>query len=159
MRKTGIPPTLSDTREERLRDALERAGARCTRQRAAVFAYLISVDTHPTADQVYKAVRRTVPRISLATVYKALEALVRARLVFKVPDTEGPTRYDGNGTEHYHLRCLQTGEVRDLPVPYDAALPEKLDPDLVERLRRQGFRITGHRLELIGSFEDEPTHP
>lgn len=156
MRTTSVPPTLNDTRVGRLRDALERAGARCTRQRAAVFAYLISVDTHPTAEQVYKAVRRTVPRISLATVYKALEALVRARLVFKVPSTEGPTRYDGNGTEHYHLRCLDTGEVRDLPMAYDPALPEKIAPDLVARLRRQGFRITGHRLELIGSFEDDP---
>jgi Fur family transcriptional regulator, peroxide stress response regulator len=159
MRDDGAPPPLSDTREERLRDALERAGARCTRQRAAVFAYLVSVTSHPTAEQVYKAVRRDVPRISLATVYKALEALVRARLAVKIADTEGPARYDGNSTEHYHLRCLDTGEVRDLPVAYDPTLPLKLDPDLIERLRQQGFRITGHRLELLGSFEDERPTP
>jgi Fe2+ or Zn2+ uptake regulation protein len=155
MRNDGVPTTLSGTPEERLRDALERAGARCTRQRAAVFAYLVSVNSHPTAEQVYNAVRREVPRISLATVYKALEALVRARLAVKIPDAEGPTRYDGNGTEHYHIRCTDTGEVRDLPVPYDPALPLKLDPDLIERLRREGFRITGHRLELLGSYDEE----
>lgn len=156
MRTTGIPPSLTDLRDERLRHALEQAGSRYTRQRAAVFAYLASVNSHPTAEQVYNAVRQDIPRISLATVYKALEALVRARLAVKIPDAEGPTRYDGNSAEHYHLRCTDTGEVRDLPVSYDPTLPEKLDPELVERLRRQGFRITGHRLELLGSFDVGP---
>ena len=40
-----------------LRDALERAGLRCTRQREAVWSYLCSVDSHPTAEQVFRAVR------------------------------------------------------------------------------------------------------
>ena len=34
----------------------------------------------------------------------------------------------------------------------DMQLVEKLSPALVESLRRQGFEITGHRLELVGHF-------
>jgi Fe2+ or Zn2+ uptake regulation protein len=135
-----------------LRHALERAGWRFTRQRAAVFAYLRSVDWHPTAEQVFVAVRQHLPNISLATVYKALEALVDARVAARVADDSGPVRYDGRSDCHYHLRCETTGQVRDLELPYDADLVEKIAPGLTESLRRQGFEVTGHRLELVGHF-------
>jgi DNA-binding winged helix-turn-helix (wHTH) protein len=32
-------------------------------------------------------------------------------------------------------------------------LLDKVAPNLVETLRRQGYQITGHRLELIGQFD------
>ena len=38
----------------------------------------------------------------------------------------------------------------DLPTRFDPALVSKLDPHLEEDLERQGFRVTGYRLELIG---------
>jgi Fe2+ or Zn2+ uptake regulation protein len=135
-----------------LRQALEKAGWRCTQQRAAVYAYLRSVDCHPTAEQVFAAVRQHLPNISLATVYKALEALVDAQVASRIADDSGPARYDGRSDAHYHLRCKRTGQVRDLPLPYDPHLLEKLAPDLAETLRQQGFEIVGHRLELIGQF-------
>jgi Fe2+ or Zn2+ uptake regulation protein len=154
MRDTAIEPTPDASGEARLRAALEKAGWRFTRQRAAVFAFLSTTPDHPTAEQVHAAVRRQVPNISLATVYKALDALVAARLASRIADEHGPTRYDGNAAEHYHLRCLATGQVRDLPLAYDARLPEKLCAELVDGLRRQGFVVTGHRLELLGHFTD-----
>jgi Fe2+ or Zn2+ uptake regulation protein len=145
-----MPPCESG--EVELRHALEKAGWRYTRQRAAVFAYLRGVDCHPTAEQVYSAVRKTIPNISLATVYKSLEALVDVGLAAKLPDLDGPARYDCRGDAHYHFRCTRTGQVRDLPLPYDPALIEKIDPNLMESLREQGFQVTGHRLELLGHF-------
>jgi Fur family peroxide stress response transcriptional regulator len=151
MRRHPEPPTHESAE---LRLALEKAGWRFTRQRAAVYSYLRSVATHPTAEQVYLAVREDVPNISLATVYKALEALVEVKLAAKLADAEGPSRYDCRSENHYHLRCLKTGQVRDLPLPYDPDLPVKLAPQLVDELRRQGFEITGHRLELFGRYTD-----
>ena len=135
-----------------VRRALEQAGWRYTRQRAAVFAYLRSACGHPTAEQVFAAVRRRLPNISLATVYKALDALIDARLANRIAGDHGPTRYDGRNEPHYHLRCQNSGEVIDLPLPYDPALLDKLGPKLMETLRQQGFEITGHRLELVGRF-------
>jgi Fe2+ or Zn2+ uptake regulation protein len=139
--------------EEELRQALEKAGWRMTRQRAAVFSFLRGVDSHPTAEQVFNAVRPHIPKLSLATVYKALEALVDAGLAAKLTDLEGRAHYDGRNDAHYHFRCEETGEVRDLPVPYDPQLVEKLGSEVLELLRRQGYRVTGHRLELIGQLE------
>lgn len=136
-----------------IRAALDRAGWRFTRQRAAVFDYLRSVETHPTAEEVYTAVRRHIKHISLATVYKALEALVDAGLANKIADAEGPARYDCRSEAHYHFRDVRTGRLRDLDTSYDPHLLEKLDPSLVEALRRQGFHVTSYRLELLGYSE------
>src|SRR6516164_3121662 len=135
---------LSGPKLAGLRRTLAAAGWRFTRQRAAVFEYLRSTEEHVTAEQVYEAVRRRLPHISLATVYKALEALVDARLAHKLPDATGSARYDCRSEAHYHFRCLRTGKLCDLPTPFDSRLLDKLDPNLVESLRRQGFQITGH---------------
>jgi Fe2+ or Zn2+ uptake regulation protein len=137
------------------REALEAAGLRCTRQRLAVYGHLLSFEPHhPTADEVYRAVQSEIPKISLATVYKALDALERGGLVSRLTAVDGSARYDGRADRHYHLRCLRTGEVRDLPTDFDPELVERLDPELRERLRSQGFEVTGYRLELLGYFRD-----
>jgi Fur family transcriptional regulator, peroxide stress response regulator len=147
------PAIQSSDSLKAVRSALEAAGCRFTQQRAAVFSYLEKVTSHPTADEVYHAVRRSVPRISLATVYKALEALVIAGLATKLTNGDDSSRYDCRGEEHYHLRDVSTGEMRDLPVPFDPELLKKLDPKLVERLKSQGFQVTGYRLEVLGEFK------
>jgi len=143
------------SRTAELRRSLEEAGWRFTRQRAAVYDYLQAAHCHPTVEQVYLAVRRRIPNISLATVYKALEALVDACLASKIAHLPGPARYDCRSDAHYHYRCLRTGQVCDLPIPFDPSLPDKLDPSIVESLRRQGFHVTGHRLELLGHYAEK----
>ncbi|MBI3839893.1 MAG: transcriptional repressor [Planctomycetia bacterium] len=137
-----------------VRGALEAAGCRYTAQRAAVFGFLQQVKTHPTADEVYRAVRRDLPRISLATVYKALEALVASRMAAKLTNGDGSARYDCRAEDHYHLRDVTTGEIRDLSVEFDRELLAKIDPTLVEKLAHSGFRVTGYRLELLGRFAE-----
>jgi Fe2+ or Zn2+ uptake regulation protein len=139
---------------DEVRAALQAAGSRFTAQRGAIWTYLAGVEDHPTAEQVYLAVRRRIPQISLATVYNALEALVAARLATKITSGNGSARYDCRGEDHYHLRDVDTGEVRDLPADFDGQLLEKLDPRLVERLAKQaGFTVTGYRLEVLGRFD------
>src|SRR5271166_3107584 len=96
---------MSGVAHDNLRRALEQAGWRYTRQRQEVYDYLCSVASHPTAEDVYRAVRSQIPKISLATVYKALEALASAGLVTKLADVSGAARYDGRTEAHYHFRC------------------------------------------------------
>ncbi len=72
-------PACGPGEDADVRRALEESGWRYTRQRAAVLAYLRTAHGHPTAEQVFTAVRQHIPNISLATVYKALEALVDAQ--------------------------------------------------------------------------------
>ena len=150
---TADPGQNGSADRETLRRVLEAAGCRCTRQRAAVYEYLCSATHHPSAEDVYRGVLPALPRISLATVYKALEALVSSGLAAKLTHDDGSARYDARGEPHYHLRCLRSGVVEDLPTPFDPDLIGKLDPELRERLLEVGFRVTGYRLELIGYYQ------
>jgi Fe2+ or Zn2+ uptake regulation protein len=138
-----------------LRTILESAGLRCTPQRLAVYDHLARAQHHPTAEDVYQAVRVELPRISLATVYKALEALVETGVAARLPAASGEAkaRYDARRDPHYHFRCLRTGAVHDLPTPFDTNLVTRLDPELTDYLNRQGFHVTGYRLELVGYEE------
>jgi Fur family peroxide stress response transcriptional regulator len=142
---------------ESLRDVLEAAGWRCTPQRTAVYTQLCRVDHHPTAEEVFRGVRRAIPNISLATVYKSLEALVVCGLVTKLSAGDGSARYDARCDHHYHLRDLRTGVIHDLPTAFDPGLVDKLDPDLTRQLAQRGFHLTAYRLELVGFFDESPT--
>jgi Fe2+ or Zn2+ uptake regulation protein len=135
-----------------LRMIVEKAGLRCTPQRLAVYDQLSRSTEHPTAEDVYQAVRARIPRISLATVYKALEALVAVGVATKLNAGTGGarSRYDARRDLHYHFRCLRSGTVHDLPTRFDPDLIAKLDPRLHDDLSRHGFQVTGYRLELVG---------
>lgn len=130
--------------DEVLRDALESKGQRFTEQRAAVYRFLASTDKHPTADEVFLAVRSEVPVISLATVYKSLETLVGCGLAVKLTYGDGSARYDGRTDPHHHARCVQCSRIFDLP----GHLPRE-DLSALEQ-GSDGFQVTGYRLELTG---------
>jgi Fur family transcriptional regulator, peroxide stress response regulator len=131
-----------------LRKALEAKGQRFTEQRAAVFRFLTSTDKHPTADEVFLAVREEVPVISLATVYKSLETLVGCDLALKLTYSDGSARYDGRTDPHHHARCLTCSRMFDVP----GHLPARELSELEEGAG--GFLVTGYRLELTGYCAD-----
>ncbi len=137
-----------------VREALERAGWRCTKQRLAVYDHLVRSRSHPTADELYQVVKPEVPHISLATVYKALDALIASGLATKLPTGDGSARYDGRQDDHYHFRDVRSGRVRDLPTSFDPRLLDKLDPQLQAWLQEQGLEVTSYRLELVGYARD-----
>jgi Fe2+ or Zn2+ uptake regulation protein len=126
-----------------LREALEAAGHRYTPQRAAVYRTLTELREHPTADEIFTAVRGEIPDISLATVYKALEAFVGAGLAKKLTLGDGPARYDGRIDDHDHFRCLGCGALHDLHVPRDAELIRTVAAE-------SGFDVVDYHLELVG---------
>ncbi len=137
----GGPSTV--TSEVVLRNALEAKGQRYTEQRAAVYRYLLGTVRHPTADEVFTAVRSEIPDISLATVYKSLEALVGCELATKLTYGDAAARYDARTDPHPHARCTVCGAVLDVPGRIDARLLESLGAV-------RGFTVEGYRLELVG---------
>jgi Fe2+ or Zn2+ uptake regulation protein len=130
-----------------LRSTLSASGYQFTEQRAKVFDYLQSVDHHPTAEEVFLAVKPQLPKISLATVYKNLEALVEVGVASKWTYANAAARYDIRTDHHYHLRCLQCGRMWDVE-------PTEVS-DLLDRMRPQrGFQVSDFRLELVGTCRD-----
>ncbi len=98
----------------------------------------------------------TIPTISLATVYKALEALVGLRPGHQALGraTARPLRRPPRPPLPLPLPPLGHGR-GPADADYDPDLIAKLDPGLADRLGRRGFRVTGYRLELVGYFEAE----
>ena len=124
--------------EELLSEALEANGQRYTEHR-----YLCGTEAHPTADDVFTAVRSEIPDISLATVYKSLEALVGCRLAAKLTYGDGSARYDARTDPHHHARCVICGAVSDVPGRLDARA-------FASVAAVDGFAVDGYRLELVG---------
>lgn len=89
-------------------------GVRVTTQRLAVFQALAQDPAHPTADALHEALQKTMPSLSLSTVYRILESLEKEGLVRRVSTTNGAARYDGNLAPHQHLVCRLCGRMNDL---------------------------------------------
>ncbi|GIW41335.1 MAG: transcriptional repressor [Candidatus Binatia bacterium] len=115
---------------------------RRTRQLEAVAHALHELD-HPTAADVFRAVRRKLPRVSLGTVYRNLEKLVHSEKARVVRVQGEPARYDGNVLPHDHFVCEGCGRLIDL----SGEVRPRVRTD---RLRREGYVVRGRVLGLFG---------
>jgi Fur family peroxide stress response transcriptional regulator len=89
-------------------------GVRVTAQRLAVYRALAEDAAHPTADEVHRRLRATMPSLSPATVYRVLETLVREGVLRRVSTTGGAGRFDANLDPHQHLICRVCGRMTDV---------------------------------------------
>ena len=96
---------------------LRRAGFRVTPQRLAIYDCLYEADDHPTAEEIHDVVRGGFPRISLATVYKGVDALVSVGAVRKIHRDARAARYDAASEEHAHFLCRVCDRVANVPMP------------------------------------------
>lgn len=82
-----------------------------SKQRDLILTELRNTKAHPSADELFYKVRKTLPKVSLATVYRNLEQLKQHGLIIELPGKV--KRYDADLSEHYHLNCDTCGSVRD----------------------------------------------
>ena len=116
---------------------------RNSRQRQAILKFLRSVSSHPTAEQVFEEVKKDVPNVGLATVYRNLKLLHDEGVVAEIGDIHGTIHFDGNTVEHYHFRCDRCGRIQDVPEPVDRAVEKRV-------AEKTGLKVTHHHLELGG---------
>jgi Fe2+ or Zn2+ uptake regulation protein len=119
---------------------------RMSRQRRMILDELRANRTHPTADEVYRLVRRRLPHISLGTVYRNLEALAAAGEIRKLRLGCAQSRFDGDAGRHYHVRCTGCGRVDDV-----AMKPLRAIEDALSKVA--GYRGLDYRLEFMGLCE------
>ncbi len=84
-------------------------------QREAVLKELQINNNHFTADELYGILRKKVPQISLATIYRNLECLAKHGKIRRVSSFAAQKRFEGNTDFHFHIRCSQCGKLTDLP--------------------------------------------
>lgn len=116
-----------------------------TRQRRVILEELQRVRSHPCADEIHTMVRRRLPRVSLATVYRNLEILAECGEIRKLSPTATQRRFDGDTSPHYHVRCTECGQVDDVTLP-----PLTVVEDILLSPIETNYEILGYQLELIG---------
>ena len=85
---------------------------RNTFQKQVVAEYLKSVYCHPSAETVFKEVKKKIPNISQATVYRILKQMVKKG---EAQDIETEVcRYDGNACSHAHFICRKCNSIYDI---------------------------------------------
>src|SRR5690242_17997372 len=106
--------TMADERLARLRQRSAALGLRMTPQRETLLRVLSRAANHPTADQLYRQVRRVLPSVSPATVYRNVQDLVRAGLLSPLERAGAAVRYEANPDDHHHFICRRCGRVWDV---------------------------------------------
>jgi Fur family iron response transcriptional regulator len=127
-------------------DRLRAAGLRPTRQRVALGALLFGagVDRHVTAEELHGEAAGRGTRVSLATVYNALNQFTSAGLLREVLVGPGRLYFDTNVGDHHHFYIEDDGSLLDIPA--DKVSIARLPPapqgmnvervDVVVRVRR-----------------------
>jgi Fur family peroxide stress response transcriptional regulator len=116
---------------------------RLTRYRSVVLEMLRTAESHPTAAEVFRIVRRRRPGVAYATIYNSLNWLERKGLISRVDFADEAARYDPIVERHDHLICNRCGALKDVTLK----LPAKI---VVHALRGEGFRVERYRTELYG---------
>lgn len=118
-----------------------------TNQREMILRELVKSQQHMTADELYDRVRKFMPRISLATVYRNLEILSEAGIIGKLEISGRQKRFDYDPCDHDHIYCVSCHRLDNL----DLATRPLKDSDLHSV---KGYNVTGYRLELVGVCAD-----
>lgn len=118
-----------------------------SRQREAIINYLMSNRNHPTADEIYHAIKKDFPRVSLGTVYRNLALLSGLGAIQKISCGDSSEHFDGNTMPHNHFICDKCGCITDL---------EMENIDFVDTLASKNFNgeIRGHNIYFCGICEN-----
>ena len=113
---------------------------RNTRQKEAIFSSLCARRDHPSAAQLYEELKKKLPNISLATVYRVLNAAADEGEIIRL-HVGAEDRFDGAPEGHCHVVCHRCNRIFDAPYPSAA----------VSGLEEvSGYRIERSHVEFYG---------
>jgi Fur family transcriptional regulator, ferric uptake regulator len=116
---------------------------RMTNQREIILGELKKRQSHLTADELYDIVKKRMPRISLATVYRNLEVLSAAGIIGKLEISGRQKRFDYDPKEHDHIFCVVCHRVDNLEMDHGLLNVENVTDGA-------GYSVSGYRLEILG---------
>lgn len=136
---------MIDRRMNELLRLCREAGLHVTPQRLTIYRSLLESSDHPSPEMLYQRVLPKMPSLSLATIYKALDALSELGVVREVAVVSDAKRYDANLDAHHHIVCTECKAISDL---YDQGLdqvplPKNLGAFVPEALSVQVFGRCG----------------
>lgn len=98
---------------------LKEYNLKVTPQRVAIVEELYR-NGHMNIDELYKNLLKKFPSISLATIYKNVNAMVEKIFLNEVKIPEAKSVYELAKEEHSHLVCSNCGNIEDIQISTEA---------------------------------------
>ena len=127
---------------EKLTKTLRNHSMKITPQRLMIFKILENNTSHPSAEEVFKRVKKIYPTVSFTTIYKTLETLRDLGEVQELIIDEDRKHYDPNTDIHHHIICSNCKKILDIFEDFSqhVKMPDTLKKDYTV----SGFQISFH---------------
>ena len=129
-------------------EALRARGLRMTLQRRLVLDALAAAEDHVSAEDILDHIHSTAPQVNISTIYRTLETLEEAGIVYHTHLGHGMSQWHVARMEvHQHLVCEVCGRVQRVSLehflPFQRAIAES-----------HGFRADPRHFAVIGRCRD-----
>ena len=120
-------------------------GLKMTHQRRVIAKVVGEAEDHPDVQRIHERAAGIDPHISIATVYRTVRLFEDAGILARRDFGDGRSRFEQESADHHdHLIDLTSGHVIEF---HD----DEIERMKVAIARRLGFKLVGHRLELLGT--------
>ena len=126
-----------------LRKICKEKNVKLTHQRLEIYREMLDSCDHPSAEDIYKRVKKRIPTISLDTVYRTLTAFYSWGLISKLYMFNDKTRFDPNIKPHHHMICTSCKKLWDF---YWSEFEDEKFPEVI----REWGRVDGKFVEIRG---------
>ncbi len=121
-----------------------KAVRRKSAQRERIYGVIRGSDRHPTALEVYEALKKEIPSLGMGNLYRNIGILVEEGRVRRRVFPDGVERFDAVVTPHYHFICDACGGITDFEMPPQESVMKK-----ARALSKHA--ITGHTINFYGT--------
>ncbi len=125
----------------------EEHGLKVTPQRVFIYQELLKATDHPSIDEIYQRVKKSLSNISFDTVYRTALSFFEYGIIDIVEGHSGSRRFDANTTQHHHFRCLKCHKIIDFENDYydQVTIPQEL---------QNRFKVLNQKIVLEGICDE-----
>lgn len=113
-------------------EKLKEVGVKPSITRMLIYDYLFASKNHPTVDEIFTALKDSIPTLSKTTVYNTVHLLKSHRLIkaYAMPNHE--MRYDANLNIHAHFVCKSCGHITDVLIDSCDIVQTMISEDFID---------------------------
>ncbi len=123
---------------------------RNTIQKLIIKNKLMKTRDHPTAEQLFLEVKKEIPTITLATVYRNLNKMSEDGEIIRL-EVNGEFHFDAHTEPHLHFVCEKCGRIMDF---YDDNITNDITMISKKLSKNHGFEIKDSEIIIKGICND-----
>ena len=100
---------------------LREHGLKVTPQRLGILS-LMQQSGHVSVDDLYAEIKKQFPSVSLATMYKNINAMMNSSTIIEVKIPKQKSRFEIVKEKHGHLLCQECGDFSDIKVDFEKVI-------------------------------------